>query len=248
MLNSAIDQLGPPDIELTPNSIMTNLTEHYVPNSVTRVREHKNVSHVPNISLLNKGRPAQRSRGPPRRPEDPGPGSWSLRRSPPRRTLEVASPPTSARPGWRLSEKCQLNVRKLRIFWNKIGYPWWLGGRRSCLPWGCLVAASLSSPCGRCSVLSSAAGCAGSARARPAAPCWRLAVGWCAALAWPVWSLRSVSPAPRVACCAALCWPAVQRCAGSRCLSWGRGGAFVPGSARGRLWGFRVRRFFSSLR
>jgi hypothetical protein len=28
----------------------------------------------------------------------------------------------------------------------------------------------------------------------------------------------------------------------------GAGRAFVPGSARGWLWGFRVRRFFSSLR
>ena len=55
MLNSAIDQLGPPDSELTPNSIMTDLTEHYVPNSVTRVREHKSVSHVPNISILKRG-------------------------------------------------------------------------------------------------------------------------------------------------------------------------------------------------
>ena len=49
VLNSASDQLGHPDRELTPNSIMTDLTEHYVPNSVTRVREHKSGSHVPNI-------------------------------------------------------------------------------------------------------------------------------------------------------------------------------------------------------
>ena len=62
MLNSAIDQLGPPDSELTPNSIMTDLTEHYVPNSVTRVREHKSVSHVPNISILKRGE---------RRPKNP---------------------------------------------------------------------------------------------------------------------------------------------------------------------------------
>ena len=54
-VNSAIDQLGPPDIELTPNSIMTGITEHYVSQSVTNEREHKNGSHVPNNFLGMKG-------------------------------------------------------------------------------------------------------------------------------------------------------------------------------------------------
>ena len=44
--------------------------------------------------------------------------------------------------------------------------------------------------------------------AQPAAPCWRLAVSSSVARPWPVSPLRSVSPAPLVACCAALCWPA----------------------------------------
>ena len=128
-LNSAIDQLGPPDIELTPNSIMTRITEHYVSQSVTNEREHKSGSHVPNNFLGKKG-PAH----PPPAAVPPWPAAPPrLPRIPPRllvappqpaaAALRWPAPPTSARPGWRLSEKCQLNVRKSRIFWNKIGVP-----------------------------------------------------------------------------------------------------------------------------
>jgi hypothetical protein len=49
MLNSASDQLGHPDNELTPNNITTEITEHYVSQFVTDEREHKSGSHVPNI-------------------------------------------------------------------------------------------------------------------------------------------------------------------------------------------------------
>ena len=121
-LNSAIDQLGPPDIELTPNSIMTRITEHYVSQSVTNEREHKSGSHVPNNFLGKKG-PAH----PPPAAVPPWPAAPPrLPRIPPRllvappqpaaAALRWPAPPTSARPGWRLSEKCQLNVRKYAFF------------------------------------------------------------------------------------------------------------------------------------
>ena len=147
-LNSAIDQLGPPDSELTPNSIMTELTEHYVPQSVTNEREHKSGSHVPNNFFLwrNGGRrhpPARRAsrrglvaaaavrRAPPpagrgMRPP-PRAGQVAAARSPP---PPRSSPwparrppggPTSSPPRLALvvwRPKCQLNVRKSNAFFG----------------------------------------------------------------------------------------------------------------------------------
>ena len=109
----------PPDIELTPNSIMTRITEHYVSQSVTNEREHKSGSHVPNNFLGKKGPAhppparsgrsavARRAAAPAEDPA-PAPGRSAAAR---RRRAQVASsshlsPPRLALVG-KISAKCQ---------------------------------------------------------------------------------------------------------------------------------------------
>ena len=155
MLNSAIDLLGPPDSELTPNSIMTDLTEHYVPNSVTRVREHKSVSHVPNISLLNKGKagpPVARRAARNRRGSRPPPAVARRARSPPAAGRACSSNRAHLEPSpvgaglASMSAYCQLNVRFILIYRCKMVMSWWFGVAALISRGGCAVGSFSSSP------------------------------------------------------------------------------------------------------
>ena len=115
-VNSAIDQLGPLDIESTPNSIMTGITEHYVSQSVTNEREHKSGSHVPNNFLGKKGPahhcpPSPWPAAPLCLPRSPAPAPGRSAAARRRRGAQVASsshlsPPRLALVG-KMSAKCQ---------------------------------------------------------------------------------------------------------------------------------------------